>query len=114
MGYTREAAIHTMCTIDEFRRDGDTLRLGGVAFAGSRGIRQVQVRVANGNWVEATLESAYSKYSWTRYKAELPAPPAGTLVQARAMDGEGKWQAETEIPMFPGGVAGPTVRKLSL
>lgn len=114
MGYTREAAIHTMCTIDEFRRDGDTLRLGGVAFAGSRGIRQVQVRVANGDWVEATLEPAYSKYSWTRYKAELPAPPAGTVVQARAMDGEGKWQSETEIPMFPGGVAGPTVRKLNL
>lgn len=114
MGYAREAAVHTMCAIDELREEGGRLLMGGVAFAGSRGIRRVQVRAGGGEWTDAELEPAVSKYSWTRYKASVASAPGITQVQARAMDGDGRWQAEEEIPMFPGGVAGPTVRKLSV
>ena len=42
-GFAKESIIHTMSHIDRFSRDGEVLRLGGVAFAGSRGIRRVGV-----------------------------------------------------------------------
>jgi hypothetical protein len=103
-----------MCSIDNLRIEQGQVLLGGVAFAGSRGIRKVQVRVDEGEWLDAELEPALSPYSWVRYRATLPANDGANVVQARAMDGSGAWQSDREIPMFPGGVAGPTVRKLSI
>lgn len=114
MGYKREAVVQTMCAIDECRREGNRLLVGGIAFAGSRGIRQVQVRADDGEWKDAEMEPAVGRYCWSRYKAALAVSKNVSQVQARAMDGNGVWQAEQEIPMFPGGVAGPTVRKLSI
>jgi DMSO/TMAO reductase YedYZ molybdopterin-dependent catalytic subunit len=112
MGYTKEPVVHTGAFIDRVRREGDRLRVGGVAYAGIRGVRRVEVRADGGPWVEAQLETPMARYTWTRWKAELAAPRAG-FVQARAQDGEGRWQAEKEKPLFPDGVAGPTIKRVS-
>lgn len=112
MGYTKEPAVHTGCYIDRVRRAGDRLRVGGVAFAGIRGVSRVEVRADGGPWVEAQLETPMARYTWTRWKAELLAPRA-EFVQARAQDGEGRWQADQEKPLFPDGVAGPTIKRIS-
>lgn len=113
MGYSREAPVHTMSTIDTVRRQGDSLLVGGIAFAGSRGIRKVEVRADQGDWQPTEMEAAHSPYSWVRYRGAVPNQPRPATVQARAMDGTGAWQAEQIVKMFPAGVAGPTVRKLS-
>lgn len=112
MGYTKEPVVHTMSFIDRVIRDGPMLRLGGIAFAGLRGIRRVELRAGNQPWVEATLEAPVSPYTWTRWKGELLAPGAA-FVEARALDGAGHWQAEREKPLFPDGVSGPTIKLLS-
>lgn len=112
MGYEREAPVHTMCSIDNFSREGGRLVCGGIAFAGSRGINRVQVRLGQGEWKEAELETGLSPLSWVRYRAELADDSAAATLEARAMDGQGVWQADRIVPMFPAGVAGPTVRKL--
>ncbi|MCX7602731.1 MAG: molybdopterin-dependent oxidoreductase [Bryobacteraceae bacterium] len=112
MGYTKEPTVHTGCFIDRVRREGSRLRLGGVAFAGIRGVRRVEVRADGGPWVEAQLETPMARYTWTRWKAVLEAPRA-EFVEARAQDGEGRWQAEKEKPLFPDGVAGPTIKRIS-
>lgn len=112
MGYTKEPVVHTGTYIDRIRREGDRLRVGGVAYAGIRGVRRVEVRADAGPWVEAQLETPMARYTWTRWKAELDAPRA-EFVQARAQDGEGRWQAEQEKPLFPDGVAGPTIKRVS-
>jgi len=112
MGYTKEPVVHTGAFIDRVRREGDRLRVGGVAYAGIRGVRRVEVRADGGPWVEAQLETPMSRHTWTRWKAELVAPRA-EFVQARAQDGEGRWQAEKEKPLFPDGVAGPTIKRVS-
>ncbi len=83
-----------------------------VAFAGTRGIRRVEVRADAGPWVEAEMETPMARYTWTRWKAVLPVANA-EFVQARAMDGEGRWQAEKEKPLFPDGVAGPTIKRIA-
>ncbi len=113
MGYTKDPAIHTVCYVDRVRRSGSAIEAGGIAFAGSRGIRRVQVRADNGEWLEADCEQPLSAYTWTRWRVVIPLMNV-TMVQARAMDGVGRWQSEVETPLFPNGVDGPTVRKVSL
>jgi DMSO/TMAO reductase YedYZ molybdopterin-dependent catalytic subunit len=112
MGYTKEPVVHTMSFVDHVVRNRDRLDVGGVAFAGLRGIRRVELRAGNQPWVEASLESPLSPFTWTRWKAQLIAPQA-SFVQARALDGTGRWQAEREKPLFPDGVAGPTIKNLT-
>ncbi len=107
LGYTKEPVVHTGSHIDRMVHSGAQLQLGGVSFAGDRGIQKVQVRAVGQAWVDAQMEEPLSAVTWRRWTAIVP---AATAVEARAMDGTGAWQAETETPLFPNGVQGPTVR----
>ncbi len=112
MGYTKEPVVHTMSYIDRVRPNGDSLLVGGVSFAGLRGIGRVQIRADQGPWTDCDLEQPISPYTWTRWKSRVPVAGAA-LVEARAQDGTGRWQADRESPIFPDGVKGPTIKKLS-
>lgn len=112
LGYTKEPRVHTMSFIDRVRREENRLALGGVAFAGVRGIRRVELRAGSGPWVEAQLEEPLSRYTLTRWKGEIVPAADARIIEARALDGEGQWQATEERPIFPDGVAGPTVKRL--
>jgi DMSO/TMAO reductase YedYZ molybdopterin-dependent catalytic subunit len=114
MGYTKEAKTNIASYIDK----ATATEVVGVSFAGSRGIQRVEVRLlgadgAPGPWQPATLENPLSPYTWTRWQIALAAPGA-THAEARAQDSTGAWQATEETKLFPSGVAGPTVRKISV
>jgi DMSO/TMAO reductase YedYZ molybdopterin-dependent catalytic subunit len=108
LGYTNEPVINIASHIDQMRREGQYIEIGGVSFAGSRGIRAVRVRANNGPWQPATLEPALSPYTWTRWTARLAALP-GVVVEANAQDYAGRWQSLTEGNPFPNGLTGPTI-----
>jgi DMSO/TMAO reductase YedYZ molybdopterin-dependent catalytic subunit len=112
MGYTKDPVIHTVSFIDRIVPEGDLLRLGGIAMTGHNGIQRVEVRADRGPWAEAELEPPLSPHTWTRWKAVIQAAGA-RQVEARALDGRGEWQASEEGPLFPDGVKGPTVRRLT-
>jgi DMSO/TMAO reductase YedYZ molybdopterin-dependent catalytic subunit len=112
MGYTKKPVIHTVSFIDEVRDTGSSLRLGGIAMSGHGGIETVTVRADDGDWQEAELELPLSPFAWTRWKATLPSTDA-KVVEARARDARGQWQAAEEGPLFPDGVKGPTIRRIS-
>ncbi len=101
-----------MSHIDRIAREAQGLRLGGVAFAGVRGIQRVEARVDQGPWSVMTLEPALSVYTWTRWQGVLPAAAVAQVVEVRALDGTGAWQLAQEKPQFPDGVAGPTIRRI--
>jgi DMSO/TMAO reductase YedYZ molybdopterin-dependent catalytic subunit len=114
MGYTKEAKTNIASYIDK----ATPTEVVGVSFAGSRGIKTVQVRLLDSNgtpgeWQDATLENPLSPYCWTRWKIAIAAPNS-THAEARAQDSTGAWQATEETKLFPSGVAGPTVRKISV
>ena len=114
MGYTKEAKTNIASYIDK----ATATEVVGVSFAGSRGIQRVEVRLlgadgAPGPWQPATLENPLSPYTWTRWQIALAAPGA-THAEARAQDSTGAWQATEETKLFPSGVAGPTMRKISV
>ncbi|MBK9170773.1 MAG: molybdopterin-dependent oxidoreductase [Bryobacterales bacterium] len=113
MGYTKEPRVHTGSSIDRAVRDGGTVRVGGVSFAGTRGISAVEVRADDGPWHPAQLDTPLSAASLTRWYAEIGADPGAREVEARARDGEGNWQAAEPSPLFPSGVSGPTRRRIS-
>ena len=108
LGYTREPVIHTASHIDRMRRKGELVEIGGVSFAGSRGIAAVRLRVRGGMWQPAALESPLSIYTWTRWTAQVRAAE-GWTIEANAQDGSGSWQELAEGNPFPNGLAGPTI-----
>lgn len=109
MGWSKEALVHTTSHIDRVQPVGTGLLIGGVAFAGDRGIQCVRVRADGNDWHDATLENPLSPYCWTRWWVQLPVAKAASI-EARAQDGRGEWQRASPKQMFPDGVAGPTVK----
>lgn len=108
LGYTNEPVVHIASHIDHMRRHSELLTFGGVSFAGTRGISSVRVRANHGDWQAAHLEPALSPYTWTRWAAELKAPP-GAVIEANAQDGSGAWQKFSVGHTFPNGPSGPTI-----
>jgi hypothetical protein len=60
--------------------------------------------------MDAELDAPRSPFTLTRWIARLSAQGA-TMVEARAMDGDGRRQAVQEKPLFPDGVSGTTSKK---
>ncbi|MGI8975983.1 MAG: molybdopterin-binding oxidoreductase, partial [Thermomicrobiales bacterium] len=85
------------------------LTIGGVAFAGDRGISQVEVSFNGGDdWREATIAENPSPagLSWVVWTMDWT-PKTGTYELAvRATDGEGNLQAEESAPTLPDGASG--------
>jgi DMSO/TMAO reductase YedYZ molybdopterin-dependent catalytic subunit len=87
-----------------------TTTLGGIAFAGSRGISKVQVSVDDGNtWKDASIKEPLSQYSWVIWAADLSLPnqPRNEYkVTVRATDKAGNVQTSEVREPFPDGSTG--------
>lgn len=112
LGFTKEPLIHTASFIDRIVRDGNKAKVGGVSFAGVRGVQRVEVRANNGDWTGVETEAQFSPFTLTRWKGQLVIPAGAEFLEARALDGDGQWQATVEKPLFPDGVSGPTAKRL--
>lgn len=112
-GWTESAIIKTQSHFDVPQaRDvvpAGMLTIGGVAFAGDRGISQVEVSFNGGDdWREATIAENPSPagLSWVVWTMDWT-PKTGTYELAvRATDGEGNLQAEESAPTLPDGASG--------
>jgi len=72
-------------------------KVAGAAWGGPNPIKAVEVRVDDGPWVEAVLDSQREKYAWTLWSYDWKDPAAGehTLV-SRAVDSGGAVQPTVE------------------
>lgn len=111
-GWSDEAVVKTSSHIDLPGHGGvikgAATTVQGYAFAGTRGIRKVEVSVDGGErWHDATLEPELSLYAWRfwQYRWELP-PPGRYSLAVRAMDGTGRLQITEEQAAFPDGAVG--------
>ena len=111
-GWTDVPWVKTFSRIDvpshESVIEGGTVSLGGVAFAGDRGISNVEVSVDGGaTWTAAdSISEPLSPYTWVIWRAELPAPGAEFGVRVRATDGEGAVQTAEVAKSLPSGATG--------
>lgn len=82
--------------------------IGGIAFAGNRGIQRVEVSVDGGStWNVATLAPALSQDSWVFWSWQwTPLLPGSYTLMARATDGTGQVQTSQKQGTVPNGATG--------
>ncbi len=112
-GWSDEAVVKTMSKFTTPAngagvRAGQPVDLGGVAYAGSRGIQDVQYSTDDGRtWQTTSLRPALGKYTWGLWTARWTPPATGGYdVKVRAQDGTGQWQTAQETQTLPDGASG--------
>ncbi len=112
-GWDQVAQVNTTSVIDTIAGDqlvqsgGQTLvPIGGMAFAGKRGISKVEVRVDDGEWVEAKLRAPLSETTWVIWRYDWPFVAGDHLFYVRCYDSTGARQIEAERGERPSGATG--------
>jgi len=81
--------------------------VGGVAFAGTRGISKVEYTINDTAWNEATLDQPLSGLTWVRWRTLwTPGSEGAYRLRVRATDGSGKLQDTSAAASFPNGASG--------
>jgi hypothetical protein len=81
--------------------------MGGIAWAGDRGITKVEVQADDGEWVEATLRTPpLSPLTWVQWRHDWPTVAGRHAVRARATDGTGTLQTAEVNGTRPNGATG--------
>lgn len=111
-GWTDEAIVKTTSRID-VPGHGTTIlglhqSMAGLAYAGTRGIKQVEISTDGGqSWSPATLGAPLSPYAWAFWQYDWRVPKADRYaLLVRATDGTGKLQTSTEQDAAPDGASG--------
>jgi len=111
--WSREARVKTMTRIDVPAREANlqagAQRIAGIAYAGDRGIQEVEFSVDGGQtWQTAELtEPAAGVDAWVRWQSRFTiAAGAELTLVARATDGSGVQQPEGFSLAQPDGAAG--------
>ena len=117
-GWAKEGPIKTQSRID-VPRAGEVLKAGpvvvaGVAWAPTRGITAVEVRVDDGPWQRADVGAVASKNTWAQWRFGWDATPGTHTLGVRAIDGTGSVQVETPHEPAPDGATGVHRREVTV
>jgi DMSO/TMAO reductase YedYZ molybdopterin-dependent catalytic subunit len=109
-GWSKEAPIKTQSRVD-VPADGTTISAGqrtiaGVAWAPTRGISAVEVRVDGGQWQPAELASELADTTWRQWRIPWEAASGAHSIMVRATDGTGEVQTDEVAPPAPDGATG--------
>ncbi len=109
-GWAKEGPIKTQSRIDVASRRV----IAGVAWAPTRGIERVEIRIDNGPWREATLAEPLSDDCWRQWF--MPWDPAAGehVIAVRATDGGGRTQTAERTDVAPDGATGHHTIRVAL
>lgn len=115
-GWSDVAHVKTWSRIDapaaaRLRR-GEEIVVGGLAYAGDRGVHRVEVSFDQGlTWSPAQLKEGLGPYAWRlwAYRWTPPGPGRHTIM-VRAVDGLGAVQPQEPAPPLPDGAQGYHVK----
>ena len=110
-GWSKRGPIKTQSRIDVPRNDaslraGEPTWIAGIAWAPTRGIRRVEVRVDNEDWVECRLGQPLGNESWVQWQRSWTPTSGRHRIQVRATDGRGTTQGSASVPARPNGAEG--------
>jgi len=101
------AVIDTVAVDHIVERSGQQLvPVGGIAYAGARGISRVEVRVDGGEWQPAELRAPLSETTWVIWRYEWPFTPGEHTFEVRCAEGDGTPQIEESSDARPDGSTG--------
>jgi Mo-co oxidoreductase dimerisation domain len=88
------------------------LSVGGVTFAGDRGIQSIEVSTdGEKTWQTASVKPGLSPYTWQLWRADIQVDSSVRDLRVRATDGQGRPQTRQDNDPFPAGATGyDTVR----
>ena len=85
---------------------GEEVAIAGVAWEPHVGVSRVEVRVDDGEWVEAELADSVSADTWRQWVLRWTATPGDHELAVRATNADGETQGEAELPPAPNGAEG--------
>jgi DMSO/TMAO reductase YedYZ molybdopterin-dependent catalytic subunit len=80
--------------------------IAGVAWAQTRGIARVEVRVDEGDWAQAQLSPEVDADLWRQWVLPYDFPPGRHSITVRATTADGELQTEDRTAPFPAGSSG--------
>ena len=110
-GWSKEGPIKTQSRIDTVK-DGEKLsagntKIGGIAWAPTRGIERVEVSTDDGEtWNDATLATQLDVDAWRLWIYDWDARSGEHTIKVRATDGEGETQTAEKAAPIPSGATG--------
>jgi DMSO/TMAO reductase YedYZ molybdopterin-dependent catalytic subunit len=111
--WSKEAIVKATSVIDTValqatagEGEPQQILVGGIAYAGDRGISKVEVRVDSGPWEEAQLRSPLSEATWVIWRYEMPYEPGDHTFEVRCAEGDGTPQIEEASGARPDGSSG--------
>ncbi len=109
------SVIDTVAVDDVIEIDGRSLvPIGGIAFAGARGISKVEVRVDEGAWQEAQLRTPLSETTWVIWRYDWPFAEGRHTFEVRCAEADGTPQIEAERGNRPSGATGIHRRRTNI
>ncbi len=102
--------------VNAIYKDGNQkmVPVGGIAFAGARGISKVEVRVDKGPWQEARLRSPLSETTWVIWRYNWPLEKGEHIFEVRCAEKDGTPQIEKKQSNRPSGATGIHSYKTSI
>jgi len=123
-GWSNDATVRTAAFVRvpqdgasvSLSQNNGSVVLGGVAYAGDRGISKVEVSIDGGNtWEQATLKQPASNLSWVLWALEWRPQKTGQYtIYARATDGSNQVQTASQADPFPSGATGYVMSALNV
>jgi DMSO/TMAO reductase YedYZ molybdopterin-dependent catalytic subunit len=110
-GWDHNAVVKTMAKFD-VPVDGDivksgAIQIGGVAFAGTRGIGRVEYTTDGSHWTQADFGAPLSPLTWVVWRATwTPSAEGSYRLMVRAADASGAVQDSRGAPSYPNGSSG--------
>lgn len=109
-GWGERAPVQTFSRIDVprglARVSAGQVKIGGVAWAQTRGIARVEVQVDDEPWQTARLADELNLDTWRQWMFSWDATPGNHRLQVRATDGTGSTQTDRRDPPIPTGATG--------
>lgn len=117
-GWSRQARPHVISIIDGVTTEdaqGGNVPVGGIAWAGDRGISKVEIQVNDGPWSEAEiLEPTLGPLAWDLWRYDWPVEKGRHTFRVRATDGTGALQVGESAGTFPDGATGYDSRTVDI
>lgn len=110
------AVIDTIAVNDVFETGGHSyVPIGGIAWAGTRGVSKVEIQIDGGEWMDAALKPPQSDVTWVIWRYDWAFTPGEHLFTVRMIEGDGETrQLEERNPVRPDGATGLHSRQATL
>ncbi len=109
-GWSEEAYVRPTSVVDGVSgsaAEGGTVPIGGIAYAGAKGISKVEIQIDDGPWREAELRvPPLSPLTWVQWRYDYSAESGQHVARVRAYDGSGELQITESGGARPDGATG--------